>query len=86
VQASYLYIEVTILVVLFVAIYLVIALQISYVWIFEYLGGPTFEWGGPIERVLESTPTPLFEQPLKFIAHGCTFERLRYMLVAENYG
>jgi len=25
-----------------------ITLQICYVWIFEYLGGPTFEWGGPI--------------------------------------
>ena len=23
-------------------------------------------------RVLENTPTPLSEQPLKFIAHGCT--------------
>jgi len=28
------------------------------------------------ERVLENTPTPLFEQPLKFIALGCIFERL----------
>ena len=31
------------------------------------------------ERVLENTPTPLFEQLLKFIAHGCIFERLQYM-------
>ena len=28
------------------------------------------------ERVLENMPTPLFEQPLKFIAHGRIFERL----------
>ena len=60
----------------------------SYVWIFEYLGGPTFkkggptfEWGGPIlgERVLENMPTPRFEQPHKFIAHGCIFESLWYI-------
>ena len=44
---------------------------------------PTFEWGGPIlrERVLESTSTPLFEQPLKFIADGRIFERLQYLYV-----
>ena len=30
------------------------------------------------ERVLENTPTPLFGQPLKFIAHGRIFESLRY--------
>jgi len=29
-------------------------------------------------RVLENMPTPLFEQPLKSIAHGCIFESLRY--------
>jgi len=28
------------------------------------------------ERVLENMPTPLFEQPLKFIAHGRIFESL----------
>jgi len=28
------------------------------------------------ERVLENTPTLLFEQPLKFIAHGRIFESL----------
>ena len=28
------------------------------------------------ERVLENTPIPLFEQPLKFIAHGRIFKRL----------
>ena len=28
------------------------------------------------ERVLESTPTPLFEPSLKFIAHGRIFESL----------
>ena len=31
------------------------------------------------ERVLENTPTPLFEQPLKFIAHGHIFKYLQYM-------
>jgi len=31
-----------------------------------------------IKRVLENTPTP-FEQPLKFIAHRCIFERLWYV-------
>ena len=31
------------------------------------------------EVVLENTPTPLFEQILKFIAHGLIFERLQYM-------
>jgi len=30
------------------------------------------------ERVLENTPTPLFEQPLNFIALGRIFESLRY--------
>ena len=36
-----------------------------------YLGGPTFVMDGAIfeSEVLENTPTPLFEQPLKFIAH-----------------
>jgi len=63
----------------FAAILFVIALQICRVWIFEYLGGPTFEWGGPIlgRGVLENTPTPLFEQPLKFIAYGRIFKSLR---------
>ena len=32
------------------------------------------------ERVLKNTPTPLFKQPLKFIAHGRIFESLRYVL------
>jgi len=32
------------------------------------------------ERVPEITPTPLFEQPLKFIAHGHIFERLQYYI------
>ena len=31
------------------------------------------------ERVFESTPAPLSEQPLKFIAHGHIFESLRYL-------
>jgi len=31
------------------------------------------------ERVLENTPTPLFEQPLKFIAHGRIFESLWFL-------
>ena len=35
-------------------------------------------WGGHIfERnitTLENAPTPLFEEPLKFIAHGCIFK------------
>ena len=31
------------------------------------------------ERVLENTPTALFEQPLKFIAHGCIFKSLWYL-------
>ena len=26
---------------------------------------------------LENMPTPFFQEPLKFIAHGCIFERLR---------
>ena len=33
------------------------------------------------ERVLKNTPTPLFEQPLKFIAHGRIFESLQYLWV-----
>ena len=37
------------------------------------MGGPIFGRG-----VLENTPTPLIEQPLKFITHGHIFERLRY--------
>ena len=32
------------------------------------------------ERVLENTPTPFFEQPLKFIAHGRISESLWYKL------
>ena len=31
------------------------------------------------ERVLENTPTPLFEQPLKFIAHGRIFKSLIFV-------
>ena len=31
------------------------------------------------ERVLDNTPTPPFEQPLKCIAHGHIFESLQYM-------
>ena len=47
------------------------------------LGGPTFKMGGPIleSEVLENTPTPLFEQPLKFITYGHIFERLRYYVL-----
>ena len=61
-----------------------------FVWIFEYLGGPTFkwdgltfEWGGPTaifsgqrggQRGLKNTPTPLFEQPLKFITPWAYFQ------------
>ena len=41
-------VEVTVLAVLFTAILLVTTLQICSVWIFEYLGGPTFKWDGPI--------------------------------------
>ena len=55
--------EVTILLYCFAAILLVITLQI---WIVEYLSGPIFK-----REVLENMPTPLFEPPLKFIAHGC---------------
>jgi len=33
------------------------------------------------ERVLENTPTPLFEQPLKFIGHEHIFERLWYIIL-----
>ena len=57
----------------FAAILFVISLQICYVCIFEYLGGPIFG-----REVLENTPTPLFDQPLNFIAHGRIFESLRY--------
>ena len=32
-----------------------------------------------MSEVLENTPTPLFEQPLKLIAHGRILERLRYI-------
>jgi len=46
----------------------IITLQICYVWIFEYLGGPTFKWVGLLsnevglfsgESVLKSTPPAL---------------------------
>ena len=37
------------------------------------------------EVVLENTPTSLFEQILKFIAHGHIFERLQYMQVMGQY-
>ena len=46
----------------FAAILLVITLQICCVWIFEYLGGPTFEYGGPIfkrEGSQKHAPLPL---------------------------
>ena len=33
------------------------------------------------ERVLENMPTPRFEQPLKFIAHGRIFKRLQYIIM-----
>jgi len=33
------------------------------------------------ERVLKNMPTPLIKQPLKFIAHGCIFESLRYSFI-----
>jgi len=33
------------------------------------------------EKVLENTPTPLFEQPLKFISHGHIFESLWYYTI-----
>ena len=39
------------------------------------MGGRIF---GRNAQTLENTPTPLFGEPLKFIAHGRTFERLRY--------
>ena len=79
-------VEVTIHAVLFAALLFVIILQILYAWIFEYLDGPTLKWGGPTsngmdlfsgERVLKNTPNSLFEQPLKFVAHGRIFESLR---------
>ena len=62
----------------FAAILFVITLQICYVWIFEYLGGPTFEWGEPIfgREGSRKYTHPLFEQLLKFITHGCVFESL----------
>ena len=37
------------------------------------------------ERVLENMPTPLFEQTLKFIAHGRIFERLQYKSLHASY-
>jgi len=45
-------------------------------WLGLHLNGWAYFW----ERgnILENTPTPPLEQPLKFIAHGCTFESLRY--------
>ena len=60
----------------FAAILLVITLEI---WIVEYLGRPTFEWGGPIfEREgFQKCAHPCFEQPLMFIAHG---------LLSRDYG
>lgn len=45
-RASYLY-RLLFLLLCFAAILFVVALQICYVWIFEYLGGPTFNYGGP---------------------------------------
>ena len=36
------------------------------------------------ERVLENTPTPLFEQPLKFITHERIFESLRFFPIHEG--
>jgi len=35
------------------------------------------------ERVLKNMPTPLFEQPLKFMAHGRIFESLQYGPISE---
>jgi len=36
------------------------------------------------ERVLENTPTPIFEQPLKYIAHGHIFKSLRYRFLGRS--
>jgi len=38
------------------------------------------------ERVLENTPTPFFEQPLKFIAHGYIFESLEITTLQTKLG
>ena len=48
----------------------------KYVRIFEYLEGLLLNRLGLFmgERVVENTPTPRFEQPLKFIAHGHIFD------------
>jgi len=35
--------------------------------------------------VLENTPTPHFEQPLKFITHGRIFESPRYYSISDFY-
>jgi len=68
-KVSELLVEVTILTVLFCCS--TVRYDIT-IWIFEYLGGPTFKWGGPIsgERVLKNMPTPLFEQPLNSLPMG----------------
>ena len=34
---------------------------------------------------LKNTPTPLYEEPLKFITHGCIFEKLWYMMMASFF-
>ena len=36
------------------------------------------------ERVLENTPTPLFEQPRKFITHGRIFESLLFVTYTHS--
>ena len=61
---------------------------------FEYLGGPnfkqdgpTFKQGGPIfgREGSQKYAHPLFEQPLKFIAHRHIFESLRYVILQYCY-
>ena len=46
---------------------------------FKKGGGCIFEGGLIFGRLRYVLPTPLFLEPLKFIAHGRIFERLRYM-------
>jgi len=69
-KASELLVEVTILAVLFCC---------SLLHYKSVMSGFLSTWVGLFsgERVFENTPTPLFEQPLKFIAHGHIFESLR---------
>ena len=91
--ASKLFVEVTILAVLFCcyfARYYMYIADLSCLdfwvlgWVYFQIGWATLEWVGLFsrERVVENMHTPLFEQPLKLITHGHIFERLRYVCVS----